>query len=61
MSTMRRPLGTGPAIEIPVRDARARSAIERAIEGEWVEVPETTERPTPGGRRPLGPRGDDCR
>ncbi|MFI8258909.1 hypothetical protein [Streptomyces filamentosus] len=57
MSTMRRPLGTGPDVEIPERDARARSAFERAVEGDWVEVPEPpAARPT-GGRRPLGPRG----
>lgn len=57
MSTARRPLGTGPNIEVPERDERAKTAFERAAAGDWVEVPEPIEpRPT-SGRRPLGPRG----
>ncbi|MET9957316.1 hypothetical protein ABZ135_37970 [Streptomyces sp. NPDC006339] len=57
MSTARRRLGTGPAITIPERDERTLSAAERAVEGDWVEVPERLERPAVVGRRPLGPRG----
>ncbi|MGW3377397.1 hypothetical protein [Streptomyces hydrogenans] len=39
MSTTRRPLGTGPDVEIPERDERAKTAFERAAAGDWIEVP----------------------
>lgn len=59
MSTTRRPLGAGPDVQIPERDDRARSAFERAVGGDWVEVPAPVERRQVGPRRPLGPRGSD--
>ncbi|MFI2740988.1 hypothetical protein [Streptomyces sp. NPDC018711] len=57
MSTARRPLGAGPDVQIRERDKRRLTAIERALDGDWVEVPERIERPVIVGRRPLGPRG----
>ena len=59
MSTMRRPLGAGPAVQIPERDERGLSAFERAVGGDWVEVPAPATRRPVGTRRPLGPRGSD--
>jgi hypothetical protein len=57
MSTARRALGAGPDVPIRERDERRLTAIERALDGDWVEVPERVERPVVVGRRPLGPRG----
>ncbi|MEU7154711.1 hypothetical protein AB0B15_42935 [Streptomyces sp. NPDC045456] len=58
MSTTRRRLGTGPDLPpTPQRDPRAMTAAERAIEGEWVEAPDTTAPTVRTGRRPLGTRG----
>ncbi|MEU9797205.1 hypothetical protein AB0E27_42865 [Streptomyces sparsogenes] len=57
MSTRRR-LGPGPAIAPPAaRDPRARTAAERAADGDWVELPDdpAPARVPPGGRRTLGP------
>ncbi|MFD9246847.1 hypothetical protein ACFV0D_33975 [Streptomyces sp. NPDC059556] len=57
MSTARRVLGAGPDVPIRERDERRLTAIERALDGDWVEVPQPVERPLSVGRRPLGPRG----
>jgi hypothetical protein len=58
MSTPRRTLGTGTDRPVSTRDPRARSAVERAIGGDWVEVPAPDPAPAPTGRRRLGPRAD---
>ncbi|MFD3353420.1 hypothetical protein [Streptomyces fradiae] len=55
----RRVLGPGPDVspDPPARDPRARTAAERAADGEWTADPAPgapRSRP-PGGRRPLGP------